>query len=61
MGIFQGKTGIVFRGVLLALYIILVLLADKSNPFNNFMHISFIAFTLILLLMDVYDYRKNKL
>lgn len=59
MNIFTGKPGIIFKGSLLLLYIILVLLADKSDPFNNFMRISFIIFALITLVMDMYDHKQK--
>jgi len=36
-----------------------VLLADKSDPFNNFMRITFIIFALITLVMDMYDLKQK--
>lgn len=59
MNIFKGKPGIIFKGSLLLLYIFLVLLADKSDPFNNFMRITFIIFALITLVMDMYDLKQK--
>lgn len=59
MNIFKGGPGIIFKGSLLLLYIFLVLLADKSDPFNNFMRITFIIFALITLVMDMYDLKQK--
>ena len=58
--LFNGKGWIIFRMIFILLYIMMMLWNTEYDPFKNFMNIIFILVFSMLLLMDVYDYKKKK-
>lgn len=59
MKLFTLKTGIILK-VTFLVALIINLVFGKRAPFYNFINITVMVFTVIVLLLDIYDYRKSK-
>jgi hypothetical protein len=59
MNVFNKTSGLLMRIITTLAFLIIAIIMDKADPFENFMVRACLIFSSIALAMDIYDYQKQ--